>query len=208
MMKADDRWRARPMAATLERPLAPARRRLDVDAYYRMAEAGILAPDDRVELIEGDVIDMVPIGSEHAGQTMRLVRVFAGAVAREQVLLSVQGPLRLDAINEPQPDLALLRPRADSYRRSHPSAVDVLLVIEIAGSSLDYDRGVKRDLYARHLVPEYWIVDLVGRAIEVFRAPTSGGYTETLRVAGGRLRPVLVADTELDVGELFGLHGD
>lgn len=134
--------------------------------------------------------------------------MFAGAVAREQVVLSVQGPLRLDALNEPQPDLALLRSRADSRRRSHPSVGDALLVIEIAGNSLDYDRSVKRELYARHGVPEYWIVDLAGRAIEVFRAPSSGGYTETLRVAGGRLRPVLVADTELDVGELFGLHGD
>jgi hypothetical protein len=143
---------------------------------------------------------LTEIGSEHAGRTMHLVQVLAGAVARKQVLCSVQGPLRLDPWNEPQPDLALLRPRADGYRRSHPTAADVLLVIEVAGSTLGYDRSVKRELYALHGLPEYRMVDLAGRGLEVFRAPSSARYTETLQLRSGRLRPTLVAD--VDVAEL------
>ena len=114
------------MGEILERPQAPARHRLDVDAYYKMAEAGILTRDDRVELIDGEIIDLNPIGSPHAGKTNRLARLFAKAAADGHVLTSVQNPLRLDAYNEPEPDLMLLRPRADDYQASHPSAADVL----------------------------------------------------------------------------------
>jgi Uma2 family endonuclease len=162
------------MGETLERPQAPARHRLDVDAYYKMAEAGILTREDRVELIDGEIIDMNPIGSPHAALVKRLNRLFARAAAEGMVLVSVQDPLRLDAYNEPEPDLMLLRPRADDYQANHPGAADVLLLIEVSDSSLAYDRGRKLALYAKFGVPEVWIVDLAGAAIEIYRQPKEG----------------------------------
>lgn len=101
------------MQVILDRPEIPTRRRFDVDAYYRMAETGIIAPKDRVELIDGEIVEMAPIGSAHSGTTNRLTRLVAQSAADGRVLVSVRSPLRLDPFNEPQPDLMLLRPRAD-----------------------------------------------------------------------------------------------
>ena len=131
------------MGEVFDRGRAPARRAIDVEAYYKMAEAGILTRDDHVELIGGEIFDMAPIGSTHAGKTNRLIRFFGRAAADGLAILSVQGPLRLDAWNEPQPDVMLLKPRKDDYQGRHPSAADVLLLVELSESSLAYDRGVK-----------------------------------------------------------------
>jgi Uma2 family endonuclease len=191
------------MGETLERPQAPSRHRLDVDAYYKMAEAGILKHNDRVELIDGDIIDMNPIGSPHAGKTNRLARLFAQAAADGHVLTSVQNPLRLDAYNEPEPDLMLLRPRADDYETSHPGAADVFLLVEISDSSLTYDRGRKLALYAKFGVPEVWIVDLAGAAIEIYRGPKDGAYSSRERQTSGSLTPTLVAGVSIDVAALL-----
>jgi Uma2 family endonuclease len=191
------------MGEILERPQAPARHRLDVDAYYKMAEAGILTEEDRVELIDGEIIDMNPIGSPHASIAKRLNQLFARAAADGVVLVSIQDPLRLDAYNEPEPDLMLLRPRADFYRANHPSAADVLLVVEISESSLAYDRGTKLALYARFSVPEVWIVDLLGAAIEVYREPKEGGYSVRERLSGGILAPALLPGVAIDVAALL-----
>src|SRR6476620_10907112 len=150
------------MQTTLKRPEAPVRHRFDVDDYYRMAEVGILSRGDRVELIEGEIVDMAPIGSAHGGTVVALTELVARLVADGKVLVSVQGPLRLDPHNEPQPDLMLLRPRADRSRNSHPTAADVLLLVEVADNSLAYDHGPRLALYARHSVPEVWVVDLHG----------------------------------------------
>src|SRR5271165_202004 len=117
------------MGEILEHRQVPTRHRLDVGAYYKMAEAGILTQEDRVELIDGEILDTVPIGSGHAGHTNRLNRLFARAAADGLALVSVQSPLRLDAWNEPEPDLMLLKPRADDYKSRHPSAADVLLLV-------------------------------------------------------------------------------
>jgi Uma2 family endonuclease len=135
------------------RPLAPARHRLSVDALYRLVEAGILTDPHRVELIDGELIDMAAIGSPHAAITNRLVRCFARAVADGLMLVSVQNPLQLDGYNEPQPDLMLLRPRADGYRAGHPNAADVLLLVEVSEPSLAYDRNVKLPLAWRAHLP-------------------------------------------------------
>jgi Uma2 family endonuclease len=191
------------MGEILERPPAPARHRLSVDAYYRMAEAGILADPHRVELIDGEIFDMAAIGSPHAAITNRLVRYFARAAADGLALLSVQNPLRLDGYNEPQPDLTLLRPRADDYRASHPNAADVLLLVEVSESSLPYDRNIKLSLYAKFGVPEVWIVDLVGGAVEVYRAPKEGAYASGERLTAGLLSPALVPGVTIDVAALL-----
>lgn len=194
------------MQTTLERPEAVMvhRHRFDVDAYYRMVEAGILGPEDRVELIEGEIVDMAPIGSAHASTTDLLASLFVRAVTDDVAIVRIQNPLRLDAHNEPQPDLMLLRPRADRYRQGHPTATDVLLLVEVADSSLAYDHGPKLALYARHGVPEFWIVDLVGRAVEICREPGPEGYAERRRVTGGAATPALVPGVAIDSLVLLG----
>lgn len=153
------------------------RHRLTVADYYRMAEAGILGEDDRVELIEGEIIDMPPIGNVHSSSVKRLLRIFDRAVG-DGAVVSVQDPIHLNDFSEPQPDLALLRYRDDFYREAHPTAADVLLLVEVAGSSLAYDRDVKLPLYARHGIPEVWIVDLEHRRLEVHSRPQGDAYLE------------------------------
>ena len=191
------------MADILERPQVPARHRVDVEAYYRMAEAGILAHDDRVELIDGEIFDMVPIGSLHGGTTDRFIRLFARAAADGFAHVSVQRPLRLDAMNEPLPDAMLLKPRADDYRGRHPGAADVLLLVEVSDASLSHDPGTKLPLYAKFGVPEVWIVDLCGQAIEVYREPAGGAYARQERLTSGSLVPALVPAAAFDVAALL-----
>ena len=191
------------MGEILERPPAPARHRLSVDAYYRMAEAGILADPHQVELIDGEIFDMAAIGSPHAAITNKLGRLFTRALDDEVALVAVQNPVRLDAYSEPEPDVILLRPRADGYRASHPGAADVLLLVEVSESSLQYDRSVKLPLYARFGVPEVWIVDLVGTAVEVYREPRDGAYASRERLTTGLLAPALVPGATVDVAGLL-----
>ena len=191
------------MNEILDRQQAPARHRLDTDAYYRMAEAGILTQNDRVELIGGDIFDMTLIGSAHAGKTDRLNRLFARAATDGLALVSVQRPLRLDAYNEPEPDVMLLKPRADDYQGRHPGAADVLLLVEVSETSLAYDRGMKLALYTKFGVPEVWIVDLRGAAIEVYREPTGNAYALKQRLTSGSLAPVLVPGVTIDAGALL-----
>ena len=128
------------------------RHRLTVDDYHQMAEAGILADDDRVELIEGEVLDMSPIGSLHAALVAMLSQYLAQQAAGRATVWA-QNPIHLDETNEPQPDIALVTPRPDFYASAHPTPADTLLVVEVAESSLAYDLGVKVPLYARHGVP-------------------------------------------------------
>ena len=177
------------MGEILDRQQAPTRHRLDVGAYYKMAEVGILSQKERVELIDGEIFDMVPIGLGHAGKTNRFNRLFARAAADDLAHVSVQRPLRLDAYNEPEPDVMLLKPRQDHYQSRHPNAADVLLLVEVSETSLAYDRRTKLPLYARFGVPEVWIVDLRGAAIEVYREPAGDGYALKHRLASGSLAP-------------------
>lgn len=154
----------------------PRRHRLTVDDYYRMAEVGILHPEARVELIDGDIIDMAPPGSPHAATVMYLTEVLMRAVGDRASVLA-QNPVRLSQYSEPQPDVALLKRRDDFYRERHPRADDVLLIVEVAASSLRFDRDKKLPLYARHGIPEMWLVDLGGRRLVRYRAPQQGSYT-------------------------------
>jgi len=153
---------------------APSRHLISVDAFHRMAETGILGPEDRVELIDGEIIDMSPIGVLHAAIVARLASYFSLRLGAAGVVWC-QNPLHLDDFSEPEPDIAILRPRVDFYTASHPGAADVLLVIEVADTSLAYDLGTKVPLYARHGIPEVWVIDAATRQIRVFRRPVGGG---------------------------------
>ncbi len=156
----------------------PTPRKLDVDAYYRMAEIGILREDERVELIDGEIIDMAPIGQGHAATVGGLNRALVMACGNKAIVW-VQNPVCLDRLNEPEPDFAVLRPRPDFYATGdRPGPADVLLLVEVADSSLRYDLTVKLPLYARAGIPELWIVDLKRRALDAFRRPTGGQYAE------------------------------
>src|SRR5262249_3845743 len=151
-------------------PVEMARRLFDVDDYHRMAKAGILSEDDRVELIDGEVIAMTPIGPRHNAVVDRITRTLVTSVG-DQAIVRVQGSVRLNRFREPQPDFVLLRPQADFYASRLPGPSDILLIVEIAESSLAYDRDVKARIYAQSAVPEYWLVDLDDRSVSCYSEP-------------------------------------
>ncbi len=176
---------------------------ISVADYYKMAEVGILTENDRVELIEGQIIKMVPIGSEHAGKVNNLTYLLVTTLGNRAVV-SVQNPVRLSNILEPEPDFAILKPRPDRYAGGHPTAADVLLLIEVADSSLDYDRLVKARLYARHGVPEFWVVDVKARLVTVHRKPVGDAYTDvTERRPTDMLDIAAIADTAVPAADVF-----
>jgi Uma2 family endonuclease len=160
----------------------PRRHRLSVEDYYRMGEVGILRADERIELIDGEIIDMPPIGSLHAGTVTQMAAILQRA-AGDLAIVQVQNPVSLGEYSEPQPDLALLRPRPDFYKSAHPRSADVLLLVEVADATLDYDRRVKLPLYARHGIAEVWLIDLTSRQLTRFRDPWDAGYARTDRPA-------------------------
>ncbi|MGH2453030.1 MAG: Uma2 family endonuclease [bacterium] len=160
------------------------KRRFTVEEYERMGQAGILSEDDRVELIEGEIIEMAPIGPPHSAVATRLNAVFVGAVGT-RALVRVAEPLRLGAYSMPQPDLLLAKPREDYYASGHPQAEDIILVVEIAETTLAYDRGIKVPLYARTGVPEVWLVALPEEMVQVFRQPSTEGYRSVTRLKHG-----------------------
>ena len=157
------------------------RRRFTADEYQEMGRAGILREDDYVELIDGEVLAMSPIGPPHIGTVNRLNHLFARLVG-DAAIVQVQLPVRLDSYSEPQPDLALLRPRADFYGTAAAGPDDVLLAVEVAQSSLAYDRNVKAALYARRGIAEYWIVDLNGGEVIRHTEPVDGRYRRVAAV--------------------------
>jgi len=170
------------------------RHRLTATDYHRMGDAGILRPDARVELIEGEIIDMAPIGSRHAAAVERLAAALRGAVG-DLAMVRTQQPVALDRHSEPEPDVAVVFPRGDYYEHSHPQPRDVLLIVEVADATLAYDRDVKVPLYARCSVPEVWIVDVAERRLGRYRAPSDGEYSERSEVSSG------------EALELFALRG-
>lgn len=179
--------------------------RFTVAEYYGMAEAGLLAPDAHVELLEGQILDMFPIGPFHSGTVNYLANLFARR-GGERWIVHSQNPVRLGERSEPQPDVALLRPRADSYRTSHPTPDDVFLLVEVADSSLRFDREEKLPLYARAGIPEFWLVNLVDRVLEVYRDPfpETGVYRQTARLSEGvQAAPAAFPDVTLSVAELL-----
>ena len=152
--------------------------RIRADQFVRMAEEGIIAPSERVELIGGEIVAMSPVGDRHEATTSRLVEAFAGLLDR--VVLRVQCSVRIGTHDLPEPDFVLARPRPDRYANGKPDPEDVLLVVEVAESSLLYDRDVKGALYAECGIPEYWILNLRENRLEVHRRAAEGGWEERL----------------------------
>ena len=177
--------------------------RFTVEDYHRMAETGVLAPDARVELLEGEIIDMEPIGPFHGGATKRLNSLFA-PLGKGRWTVSIQDPLRLSRHSEPQPDLMLLRPDPDDYTDQHPTPEDVFLLVEVADSSLDHDREKKLPAYGRAGIAEVWIVNLNELTVEVYREPNFTGYgSKAVLRAGDQAKPLAFPDAAVDVAELL-----
>jgi Uma2 family endonuclease len=184
-------------------PVQASRRLFTVNEYYRMADAGIFGEDDRVELLSGAIVEMTPIGSRHAAAVSRLNHIFTTRLSGAAIL-RVQDPVRLDDYSEPQPDLAIVRPRHDFYRDAHPSAADVLLLIEVADTSADVDRIDKIPVYARAGVAEVWVVDLNAGHIDVYRGPAGDRYLQHEIVApGNSLRPSALPQIDVSVDAVF-----
>ncbi|MCX7111050.1 MAG: Uma2 family endonuclease [Proteobacteria bacterium] len=183
---------------------SPPRHRITVDEYYRMAEAGIFKEEDRVELIEGEIIDMSPIGIDHAYVVKRLNSIFMQSVGMKAIV-SVQDPIHLNPRSEPQPDIALLRYREDFYRLAHPIPEDIILLVEVSDTTLRYDKEIKLPLYARHGIPEVWIVDLEHGRLEVYRNPMEDNYLERHCPAKGEsIAPKGLPDCRVDLSSLIG----
>ena len=181
---------------------AGTRYRFTVDEYHCMAKAGIFDEDSRVELIEGDIVEMAPIGGPHLWCVNRLTRLFVLLVGT-RAIVSVQNPVQLSERSEPQPDVVLLRPR-DPADTSTPMPIDVLLLIEVADTTLLYDRRRKLPLYARAGIPEVWIVNLRDERIEVYRQPAATGYQQqTVYERGSTLAPLAFPDITIPCGEIL-----
>jgi Uma2 family endonuclease len=170
-----------------------------VDQYYRMAEVGVLAPDERVELIDGVIIDLAPIGSRRAGALRRLNQLFTVTLGA-RAIVSGHLPVRLGPSSEPQPDLAVLKPRDDFYDQAHPQAGDVLLLVEVSVTSVRYDLQVKVPLYARHRIPEVWVFDLTQQLLHIHRRPEGGVYADISALAEpGVVALAALPDVDVDL---------
>jgi len=162
----------------------PTKHLTNIDEWRRLGEANIFPPVSRLELINGEILEMSPIGFNHSGHLNRINKLFAKLIP-DTVIPSVQNPLQLGDLSEPEPDFMLLKPNADFYSSRHPNAEDVLLLIEVADSSLTFDQNQKLRLYALHGIPEYWLLNLNDLSLEVYRKPNGEVYAEktTLRAA-------------------------
>ena len=175
---------------------------ITVDEYHRMAEVGLIAPDARVELIEGVIIDMAPIGSPH-GTTVDLLNELLVPLVKGRSIVRTQGAVRLSNWTEPQPDLALLKPRSDRYRASNPGPHDIQLVIEVSETSFCHDLKTKSKLYARYGVREVWVVDLNENVIHFMRRRTDLGFSEIDSTMDPGLTPLPGLEASVDLSQLF-----
>jgi Uma2 family endonuclease len=184
--------------------VAATRRRFTREEYHRMAEVGILKPWDRIELIRGEIVEKVTQGRRHRAFVDNLTQLLIAAL-RGRAIVSAQGPVVLTDDTEPEPDVQILRRRAIPYKEREAYAEDVLLLVEVAQTSLAYDRTTKLGLYAAAGIPEYWIVDCATESIEVYREPRPDGYRDGTRMAGpgATVRPLAFPDVVLPLAEIF-----
>lgn len=186
-----------------DRP-AGSKRLFTVDEYEQLVSEGILTEDEKVELLEGEIIEMVPTGSHHSG-TVKFLSAFLNQRLGTSVVIGVQDPIRLPPYSEPEPDISVMKPRADYYRSETPSAGDVLFLIEVADSSASTDRAVKLPMYATAGIPEVWIVDLTDDSVAVHRGPSEGGYAESsIARRGDSLSPSAFPDLTIAVNDILG----
>lgn len=179
----------------------PRRRLFSIKDYVRMVEAGILTKHERVELIEGEIVEMSPIGNRHGAFVANLTHLLVRAVG-DRAVVWPQGPVQIPPRSVPQPDFALLRPR--SYVQAAATIKDVFLVIEVADSSLRFDTTAKLRLYARAGIPEYWVVDAKAQALTAYLEPTRQGYgRQRQALRGERIAPSALPDATIDVAKIF-----
>ena len=179
------------------------RRPLNVAEYHLMGEVGIFAPGERVELIEGEIIEKPPIGSTHSGIVDHLNRLLVRAVG-DKAIVRVQNPVVLSDFSEPEPDFALLKPRDNFYKDATPSASDVLLLIEVSDSTLRYDRDIKAPLYARHGISETWIIDIANAQVTIYRDAGEQGYSSEIKPGDWQqVAPLQLSDVTVDLSGLF-----
>ena len=176
------------------------KRLINVEEYYRMGETGLIQSHENVELINGEIYTMSPIGSKHAAivkyLSNQLVQVFG-----DNKIISCQDPIRIDQWNEPEPDIALVHFREDYYASAHPTATGVLLVVEVSGSSVDFDRTIKLSLYASAAIPVYWIIDWQKNVIEVMEIPVKDQYTRHSKYHPGD--KITFMDIDFDVASIL-----
>ena len=178
--------------------------RFTISQYHQMSEAGILSENDKVELINGEIIEMSPIGRRHTACVNRLNSVFSQLLGKK-VIVAVQNPILLNNLSEPEPDIALLKPRTDFYESGHPQPQDIFLLIEVADSSIEYDRDVKIPLYASSGITEVWLVDIYQQVIIVYRYPSENGYRDIQTLSRGeKLSISAFPENNLFVDDILG----
>jgi Uma2 family endonuclease len=181
----------------------PRRYRITADEYFRMGETGVLAPDARVELVEGELIEMAPIGPPHASTVERLVDLLRRAL-EDRAMVRTQQPSVVGKYSVPQPDITVVVRRDDYYADAHPEPRDVLLAVEVADSTLKFDRDVKTAMYARSGVPELWVVDIAAQRILRSASPQNGAYTEIVTLAAGDSIGIgALPDVRIEVRAIF-----
>lgn len=180
-----------------------ARRLIDVREYHRMVEADILTEKDRVELINGEIIEMSPIGSKHAAIVDRISNTLMAHLAG-RAIVRVQSPVQIDGLSEPEPDIVLLRTKADFYAQEHPRPEDIILLIEVADISLTYDREIKLPLYAKAGIPEFWLVDLEKMQLEAYRNPQGESYASQEIFKSGKPVKLHEWGLAIEAGQLLG----
>jgi len=176
---------------------------ITVTHFQKMIETGIFDEDEQIELIDGELIAMAPIGPDHSSKTRRLNRQFSQIVG-DLALVDMQNPIVLDDHSEPEPDLALLRPSDDFYETANPTAKDVFLLVEVADSSLNYDKKTKIPLYARQGIPEVWLINVPNKQVEIYRNPSPKGYRQILFPENKEsISPTLLPDVSIKVSDIF-----
>jgi Uma2 family endonuclease len=175
----------------------------NLDEWKRLGEANIFPPGSRLELINGEIIEMAPIGSHHASHLKRINNLFSGLIKNNEII-SIQDPVQLGDLSEPEPDFMLLHPSSDFYYENHPVASDVFLLIEIADTSLKFDQNQKLRLYALHNVPEYWLLNVNDASVEVYRQPHDGLYAEkTTLYSGDKITLSQLRDISINISDIL-----
>lgn len=185
-------------------PLAPARRLLTIEDFYRMDDAGIFQPDERLELIEGELFVVAAMGSEHAVCTYRTGQWFRSRLPAHTILRE-EKPVRLPPRSEPLPDIAIVRHHDDLYLSAHPGPADLILIIEVADTTLAYDRGRKLAMYAGAGITVYWVADLRGRRLFVHRQPEQRAYRDVTDMREGSLSPLAFSEIVMSLDDIFGV---